>query len=187
MPSWITAAGDLNQDILNQDSAKLTAFCNNGYIRARVGEPQVEFEEDGIVVTFKINEGPRFKLGKVDFNGDLILPKGELMKKLKMTKSPSITGGPADRCAGADRLIQRRGLCLRRRFPKWTRTMKSFWPILRFKSTRASRCIFERIQISGNTKTRDKVIRRELRVYEQELYSGVRLKRGSQSEPVGLF
>jgi outer membrane protein insertion porin family len=87
MLSWITAAGDLNQDILNQDSAKLTAFYhNNGYIRARVGEPQVEFEEDGIVVTFKINEGPRFKLGKVDFNGDLILPKDELMKKLKMTK-----------------------------------------------------------------------------------------------------
>ncbi|MBF0396693.1 MAG: outer membrane protein assembly factor BamA, partial [Desulfobacterales bacterium] len=37
---------------------------------------------------------------------------------------------------------------------------------------------FERILISGNTKTRDKVIRRELPVYEQELYSGQKLKRG---------
>ena len=37
---------------------------------------------------------------------------------------------------------------------------------------------FEKIIIAGNTKTRDKVIRRELKVYEQELFSGKRLKQG---------
>ena len=37
---------------------------------------------------------------------------------------------------------------------------------------------FESIIITGNNKTRDKVIRRELRVYEQELFSGKGLKRG---------
>jgi len=47
-----------------------------------------------------------------------------------------------------------------------------------FQIDKGKQVYFERIQISGNTKTRDKVIRRELRVYEEELYSGVRLKRG---------
>ncbi len=37
---------------------------------------------------------------------------------------------------------------------------------------------FEKISISGNTKTRDKVIRRELKVYEKELYNGRKMKRG---------
>ena len=37
---------------------------------------------------------------------------------------------------------------------------------------------FEGIRITGNTKTRDKVIRRELEIYEQELFSGKKLKRG---------
>ena len=64
--SFLTSSGDLNQEILSQDTAKLTAFYqNNGYIQARVGEPEVNFEEDGIVVTFRIEEGRRFKVGKV--------------------------------------------------------------------------------------------------------------------------
>ncbi|MCK7503935.1 MAG: hypothetical protein MZV70_07425 [Desulfobacterales bacterium] len=47
-----------------------------------------------------------------------------------------------------------------------------------FQIDKGKQVYFERIQISGNTKTRDKVIRRELRVYEEELYGGQRLKRG---------
>ena len=44
--------------------------------------------------------------------------------------------------------------------------------------TKGSLVYFEGIRISGNTKTRDKVIRRELDIYEQELFSGKKLKRG---------
>ena len=47
-----------------------------------------------------------------------------------------------------------------------------------FKIDKGKQVYFEQIQITGNTKTRDKVIRRELRVYEQELYGGQRLKSG---------
>ncbi|MGE5257972.1 MAG: outer membrane protein assembly factor BamA [Hyphomicrobiales bacterium] len=178
--SWITGAGDLNQDILNQDSAKLTAFYhNNGYVRARVGEPQVEFEQDGIVVTFKINEGPRFKLGKVDFNGDLILPKDELMKKLKMTKEPYYNREAlrADVLALTD-LYSDEGYAYVDISPKVDQDNEKLLANITFQIDKGKQVYFERIQISGNTKTRDKVIRRELRVYEQELYSGVRLKRG---------
>jgi outer membrane protein insertion porin family len=178
--SWFTGAGDLNQDILNQDSARLTAFYhNNGYVRARVGEPQVEFEEDGIVVTFKISEGPRFKLGKVDFSGDLILPKDELMKKLKITKEPFYNRETlrADVLALTD-LYTDEGYAYVDVSPKVDQDNEKLLANITIQIDKGKQVYFERIQISGNTKTRDKVIRRELRVYEEELYSGVRLKRG---------
>jgi outer membrane protein insertion porin family len=178
--SWITSAGDLNQDILNQDSARLTAFYhNNGYIRARVGEPQVDFEADGIVVTFKISEGPRFKLGKVDFNGDLILPKDELMKKLKITQEVFYNRETlrADVLALSD-LYSDEGYAYADISPKVDQDNEKLLANITFQIDRGKQVYFESIQISGNTKTRDKVIRRELRVYEEELYSGTRLKRG---------
>ena len=46
-----------------------------------------------------------------------------------------------------------------------------------YSAQKRDKVYFENIEISGNTRTRDKVIRRELRIYEQELYSGSRLKR----------
>lgn len=178
--SWFTSAGDLNQEILNQDSARLAAFYhNNGYIRARVGEPQVEFEEDGIVITFKVSEGPRFKVGKVDLTGDLILPKDELMKKIKITQEPFYNRETlrSDVLAITD-IYAGEGYAYADVSPKVDQDSEKLVANITFQVDRGKQVYFERIQISGNTKTRDKVIRRELRVYEEELYGGQRLKRG---------
>jgi outer membrane protein insertion porin family len=178
--SWFTSAGDLNPDILNQDATKLMAFYhNNGYVRARVGEPQVEFEADGIVVTFKISEGPRFKLGKVDFSGDLILPKDELMKKLKITQEAFYNRETlrADVIALND-LYSDEGYAYVDISPKIDQDNEKLLANISFQIAKGRQVYFEDIQISGNSRTRDKVIRRELRVYEEELYSGTRLKRG---------
>ena len=85
--SLITSSGDLNQEMLTQDMAKLTAFYhNNGYIKARIGEPEIEFTEDGIDITIKIVEGPQFKVGKVSIVGDLIIPEDQLLEKVKITQ-----------------------------------------------------------------------------------------------------
>jgi outer membrane protein insertion porin family len=178
--SWFTSAGDLNQEILNQDSARLAAFYHNkGYIRARVGDPQVEFEEDGIVNTFKVSEGPRFKVGKVDISGDLILPKEELMKKIKIAKEPFYNRETLrnDVLAITD-VYTDEGYAYADVSPKVDQDNEKLLANITFQVDRGKQVYFERIQISGNTKTRDKVIRRELRVYEEELYGGQRLKRG---------
>ncbi len=176
--SWITSAGDLNQDILNQDSAKLQGFYqNNGYIRARVGEPQLDYEADGIVATFKINEGPRFKVGKVDFTGDLILPKDQLLPKLKIDKEPFFNREALrnDVLALTD-LYANDGYAYVDISPLVDQNAQTLMADITFKINKGKQVYFEEIKITGNTKTRDKVIRRELRIYEQELYGGQRLK-----------
>ncbi|MFO7709149.1 MAG: outer membrane protein assembly factor BamA [Desulfobacterales bacterium] len=177
--SWFTSAGDLNRELLNQDAGKLTAFYQSqGYIRARVGEPQVDFESDGILVTFRINEGPRFKVGKVDFGGDLILPRDQLLKKIKIHQETFFNRETLrqDVMSLTD-LYSDEGYAYVDVAPRVSQDPEALVADIVFTIDQGRQVYFEKIQIIGNTKTRDKVIRRELRVHEQELFGGQRLKR----------
>jgi outer membrane protein insertion porin family len=85
--SLVTSSGDLKMEDIDQDITKLTGFYyNSGYIQARIGEPKIEYKGNWINITIKIDEGPQFKVGNVDITGDLVLPKDELKKRLKITK-----------------------------------------------------------------------------------------------------
>ena len=181
--SWLTSAGDLNQENLNQDVARLTAFYhNNGYVQARVGEPEVIFEEDGIVITIRIDEGPQFNVGEVTIAGDLIIPQEQLLGKVKITEEEyydremlrldviTLTDIYADE-----------GYAYADISPRIDQDTEKLVVNIIFDIDKGKQVYFEEITISGNTKTRDKVIRRQLQVYEQELYGGQRLKRSVQN------
>ncbi len=177
--SWMTSSGDLNREDLEQDVAKLSAFYyNNGYIQARVGEPQIEFQVDWINITIKIDEGPRFKVGKVDITGDLVLSEEELRKKLKITKEAYYNREVVrnDVLALTD-LYSDEGYAYAEIFPRIDKNFDELMVNITYVVAKRKQVYFENIIIGGNTKTRDKVIRRELKVYEQELFSGKGLKR----------
>ena len=177
--SWFTSAGDLNEENLNQDMAKLTSYYqNHGYVQARVGEPEIKFEENGIVITIRIVEGPQFKVGEVTMAGDLIIPQEQLLERLKILEEDyynrdvlrldviSLTDIYADEgYANVDIT------------PRIEQDPEKLVVNITFDIAKGKQVYFEEITISGNSKTRDKVIRRELQVYEQELYGGQRLKR----------
>ncbi|MBW2575033.1 MAG: outer membrane protein assembly factor BamA [Deltaproteobacteria bacterium] len=177
--SWMTSSGDLNREDLEQDIAKLSAFYyNNGYIQARVGEPQIEYQGDWIDITIKIDEGPRFKVGEVDITGDLVLSEEELKKKLKITKETYYNREVVrnDVLALTD-LYSDEGYAYAEISPRIDKKIDELMVNIAYVVTKRKQVYFENINIGGNTKTRDKVIRRELKVYEQELFSGKGLKR----------
>ena len=177
--SWISGSGDLKREVLNEDVARITAFYHNhGYVRARVGEPKVEYKDDYIEITLKINEGPRFKVGKVDLDGDFLIPKEKLLEKLRIQKEEHY-----------NRQIVRRDILMLTDFyanqgyayadisPRISEDSEQLIVNITYVIRKGKQVFFEEIIITGNRKTRDKVIRRQLRVYEQELFSGNRLKR----------
>jgi len=183
MFSWITSSGDLSKEDLLRDADRIAAFYNNsGYIKAKVGEPEVEYKEDGIYVTFKIEEGPQFKVGKVDIVGDLVLPKEELNKWIKISKEEYYSREVIrnDLLALSD-LYSDHGYAYADISPRIEQDFDNLVVDITYAIAKGKEVYFERISIDGNTITRDKVIRRELGVYEQELYSGVALKRGIQN------
>ena len=177
--SFITSSGDLNQEQLTQDAARLTSFYhNNGYVQARVGEPEVVFEEDGIVVNIKLVEGPQFKVGSIAMAGDLIISEDQLLEKIKISGEEYYNRETLrlDVIELTD-IYSDEGYAYADIAPQILENPEELVVDITFQIDKGKQVYFEEITITGNTKTRDKVIRRQLQVYEQELFSGRRLKR----------
>ena len=177
--SWFTEAGDLDEANLEQDAARLKAFYHNsGYIQAQVGEPQVEYKGNDIIITIKIDEGPQFKVGKVTFSGDLILTEEQFLESLKIAQEEFYNREVlrTDVLALTD-LYADEGYAYADVAPRIKRIPEDLSVDISFNIKKGKPVYYEEIIITGNTKTRDKVIRRQLRVYEHELTSASRLKR----------
>ena len=180
--SWIFHSGKLEWETLNQDVDRISSFYyNNGYIRAKVGEPQVEVEEDSIFITIPINEGPQYKIASVGLEGDFVKPVQELTQSLE-TKSDIIYNRE---------LIQKDILSLRDIYADFGYAFAEIDPSIEindeekvvhitYQITRGKKIFFERITVVGNTKTRDKVIRRELQVTEGSQFSSRKLRKSSE-------
>lgn len=177
--SWFTSAGDLDENNLDQDVARLTSFYkNNGYMQARVGEPVVNFVGKEIEITIKIVEGPRFKVGKVALTGDLILSQEELSESLKISTEEFYNRETLrNDVLNLTDLYANQGYAYADVAPQVKQDPEKLVVDITFDVKKGQEVYFEEIIISGNTKTRDKVIRRQLRVYEQEIFSSRRLKR----------
>ncbi|MGD8367233.1 MAG: outer membrane protein assembly factor BamA [Desulfobacterales bacterium] len=181
--SFITQSGELNQEDLDQDMAALSAFYqNNGYIQARIGEPEVEMGKESITITIRIEEGRRFRFGKVDIEGDLILPKDRLLKRVKITGQEfynrELVRGDV---LSLKKLYANEGYAFADVIPRIDRNEEALTVDISYRIQKGSLVYFEKIRISGNDKTRDKVIRRELKVYEKELFSESRMKQSMQN------
>ncbi len=177
--SWITSSGELNREDLRQDAARIMAhYQTNGFIHAKVADPVVDFEDKWIYITFKIEEGERFQVGTIDMDGDMILAKEQLMPALKISKEPFFNRETvrADILWLTD-LYADAGFAYADISPVTRENKETLLVDITYTIQKRDKVYFENIAISGNTRTRDKVIRRELRIYEQELYSGSRLKR----------
>ena len=181
--SWLTSSGDLNREDLDQDISKISDFYqNNGYIQAKVSDPIIEYKDIWIYITIKIEEGPRFKVGKVDVVGDLIFPKKQLTKELKI-KDEAFYNQEVVRndLLRLTEMYSNEGYANAQVFPKIDEDSKKLIVNITYSIDKHQQVYFERINISGNTITRDKVIRRQLKSTEGELFNGKDLKFGIQN------
>ena len=70
MFSFVTGAGNLDNEVLKTDTERLTAFYyDHGYIDVKVDEPVIERKADGLIVTIKIDEGNQYNVGTVGIFG----------------------------------------------------------------------------------------------------------------------
>jgi len=180
---FLTESGDLDNDVLGQDVSLLTSFYqNHGYMHARVGEPKIDIKEKEIHITFKIEEGPQYKVRNVDISGDLIKPKDELLKLLSITKETYFNREVVhqDVLALTD-VYQNQGYAYAQISPRTATAPDELAVDITYTIRKQQQVFFENITISGNKRTRDKVIRRELKVIEEGLYDNQALKRSVQN------
>lgn len=176
--SWITGSGKLSKDTLERDLEKLSAFYyNHGYIRAKVEEPQIDIKGHWIYITIPIREGPQFRVGKMDFQGDLLEDKAKLKKHLEILKEKIYSREVLQKdLTTLSDLYADQGYANADIVPLVKENDQNLTVDVIFDIRKGNKVHFDRIEIAGNIRTRDKVIRRELRVYEGELFSASKLK-----------
>ncbi len=184
--SWLTGRGILREELLDRDVAAIEAFyADKGFIDVRVGQPEVDYEEDGIYLTFHVQEGERYKMGEVGFRGDLLVSEEELKEITQL-----------DDLAREDDYFSRSVM------REDTQNLADFYTDFGYafadadvdmhvdeeekivnvvyNLNKGDRIYIGRVLIEGNTRTRDNVIRREMRLTDGDMFRGSDLKRSSQ-------
>ena len=188
--SWITGSGELDMEKLNQDVISIASFYqDNGFINVKVSDPAVVFKEDEIDITIKISEGDRYRLGQVDIEGDLIKPKETLLKQLTITKESYFNRSLLEKdVLHLTDIYGDEGYAYAGVTPRTMPDPKTLTIDVTYAIEKQQLVYIDEIIIGGNTTTRDKVIRRELKLVEQGLYNGSALRQGIQRiQSLGFF
>jgi outer membrane protein insertion porin family len=173
--SWFTGSGVLDEDVLNEDRKNIEAFYSDyGYVRTKVDMPVIKISENkkSIDITLPIEEGNLYKIGSLDFNGDVLLSKEEMLSKIK-GKPGNIFKSSVfhkDVLAITD-IYQDKGYAFCDVSPQTLINDDTRNVDIIFNISKGREIFFNRINILGNTRTRDKVIRRELKIAEGDRFS----------------
>ncbi len=184
--SWITGGGVLREEALDRDVAALEAYyANRGFMDVRVGHPEVSYEDDGIHITFQVQEGPRYTVGQVDLQGDLIVDEDTLLKIIQMDdlaqedKPFSRSTLRQDGQELAD-FYSNYGYAFAQASPALRKNSDDNTIDVKFNITKNQQVYIRRVTIAGNQKTRDNVIRRQLHLTGGERFSGQKLTLSKQ-------
>ena len=188
--SWLTSAGNLDPEVLKTDVERLTAYYyDNGYVNVRIDEPEVERDDDGLLVRFRIDEGEQFQVGDVEISGEGIGDVTPFRKNLE-TKTGEVFRASQLRkdVFTLTEVYGDRGYAFVNVEPGTRVDPDAKKVDINFKVDKGPEVYFDRIEISGNTKTRDEVVRRELAVFEQQRFSGSLLKASRERvQRLGFF
>jgi len=183
--SWLTGAGTYKEEVLKNDALLIADhYMNNGYINVKVGEPVMKLADDqeSLLVEISITEGDQYRVGEVAFKGDILYPEHEIRKQLK-TESGEVFSRAnlrADIGTLTD-MTADKGYAFNNVNPQTKADTDRKVMDLTFDIEKGDLIYIERISIAGNSKTRDKVARRELRLMEGDLYSATGFKRSKQN------
>jgi len=171
--SFFTSSGDLNEIEVKNDVIRIESlYQNNGFVDTKVSDPIIDIGEKLISIHFKIDEGDQYKINKIDITGDLILSKKEILKEIhsKTTKLYNRELVRKDILFISD-IYAGRGFANVDVTPVVEKNDATKMMDITYSINKGEPVYFNRINISGNLKTRDHVIRREIKVSEQGLYS----------------
>lgn len=200
MFSWITGSGRLKDEQFLEDKEKLVAFYQNeGYVDFELKDVQFDYlNPKKMIVRFIVSEGQQYRVGSVEFKGNTAFTNEEILKGIvsegKRVAPRMLPGAEKSKQNPKGDIFTPKGLQAdveaihdfygsRGYIDTWVKPTKiantergTIDLIYEIRDEDKGKSYIERIDIKGNTKTKDKVLRRELAVSPGETFDLVRVK-----------
>ena len=180
-------------DRLAFDQQKLRQFyLTNGYADFRVASSVAELTPDrrDFIVTYVIEEGERYKFGDVDLKSQIRDIKADEFRKLVQIEKGDWYDAKKveDTIDGLTETVGLLGYAFADVRPNFSRDKEKKEMNLTFVINEVPRVYVESVNINGNTRTRDEVIRREFRLVEGDAFNSIKVKRSrDRIQSLGFF
>ena len=173
---FLSTSDQYDPERLAYDKELLRRFyLKNGYADIQITDASAELSPDrkGFFLSFTVSEGARYKVGKITINSQLRnLSDKDLQPSLQLSPGDWYDGDAVSRTSDLmEEAVHNRGYAFVSVKPRITRDVEKHTIDLMFDVGEGPRVYVERIDIVGNTRTQDKVIRREFRLAEGDPYS----------------
>lgn len=178
--SFMSGSGNFKEFNFNTDIERLKYFYKTkGYLQVNVGTPQITVSEDKkwVFITIDVNEGPQFSVNDISFVGELLFPETELRDQIQLKTNDIYS----------EELLRQDIQLLTEKYQDegyaFVNVLRTLQVVpgenkvdIEFSFEKGKIAYFGKISVKGNTKTRDKVVRRELRIREGERFTGSGLR-----------
>ncbi len=182
---FLTSDDSYDPDRLNYDRELLRRFyLKEGYADFRVVSSVAELtpQKEDFIITFTVEEGERYKFGKVDLKSNLKTLDPELLRGAVTTQEGDWYNAmdvedTINKLISAVGDLQYAFVDIR---PQINRNRDSQTIDVTYEINEGPRTFIERLDITGNVRTLDKVIRREILVAEGDPFNATKTKRSEQ-------
>ncbi len=179
--SFITGSGYYKKDQMNSDIERIRdLYFDNGFIKVAVGEPSIKLTDDkkGMMITIPISEGDQYSISSVEFSGNKVFSNDEIKKRITLTPNTTFSKSTLRKnILSLSQLYSENGYAVTTVTPDLIPDESKKLVAVTLEIDEGDRYSIGRIEISGNTKTRDKVIRREVRLDEGDIFNSSLLRR----------
>ncbi|MEK6714875.1 MAG: outer membrane protein assembly factor BamA [Candidatus Omnitrophota bacterium] len=176
-------AGLLKEDVLEEDLERIQSFYKgNGFVDAKIDKNvERDLELGNIYITITIDEGQQYRVGSIQIKGNKIAETKELEKENKLLIGDIYTEeGARDNAVGIQSHYFEKGYIFARIDLGTSLNPDTGKVDITYNVEENELAFVNRINIRGNIKTKDKVIRRELRINPGEQFDGKKLKRSRE-------
>ncbi len=173
--SWMSSGGKFKPEQLEQDVVLLQFhYLSNGYLKSSVANPKIAISKDKryIYITYYVEEGKQYKISDIDVDGEVLTTKEEIKSLLSVKPKEIYNHRKVEE--DMQKIVDfygESGYAFVNVRPSTQPNDEDLTTPLVFLIEKGPRIRVERINISGNTTTRDKVVRRELKVKEGDIYN----------------
>ncbi len=184
LPPWVGESERIASEKLVSDREKIKDFyLNEGYLQVQVSAPEITMNADkeSAVITFTISEGDPYKLSTIRIEGNAVVDRDTLTAVIEAREGQPFSKEKVGRdIRKMTDLYGERGYLFANVIPDVSPNAENKTVALTYKVIEGDSYHVRNIHIRGNDKTRDKIIRREIRQNEQEIVNTQLLRRSFQ-------